>query len=86
MTTQRTSHRIKNWPEYNQALKNRGSITFWFAEEQQNTWKSSKKSEKKGRPEVYSDYLEDKNKLYEEFENKKYYLNAVNANTNLSFF
>jgi hypothetical protein len=55
MANQRTSYRIKNWPQYNQALKNRGSITFWFAEEQQNTWKSSKKSEKKGRPEVYSD-------------------------------
>ena len=55
MATQRTSYRIKNWPEYNRALKNRGSITFQFSEEEQNGWKSSKKSEKKDDPEVYSD-------------------------------
>ena len=49
-------------------------------------WRTYWKGWLEHRPEVYSDYLEDKNKLYEEFENKKYYLNAVNANTNLSFF
>ena len=55
MAPQRTSYRIKNWPQYNRALKNRGSITFWFAEEEKNRWKSSKKSGEKGHPEVYSD-------------------------------
>ena len=37
------------------------------------------------RPSVYSDYLEDRNKLIEEFGNKKFYLNAISGNTNLSF-
>ena len=23
-------YRLKNWPEYNQSLKNRGSIEFWI--------------------------------------------------------
>ena len=49
-------------------------------------WRTYWKGWLEHRPEVYSDYLDDKNKLYKEFENKKYYLNAVNANTNLSFF
>jgi hypothetical protein len=26
----KTSYRIKNWPEYEQSLQNRGDITFWF--------------------------------------------------------
>ena len=45
-------------------------------------WRTYWKGWLEHRPEVYSDYLDDKNKLYKEFENKKYYLNAVNANTN----
>ena len=55
MTSKTTSHRIKNWPKYNEALKNRGSITFWFSEEEQNGWQSRTKSGKKGRPEMYTD-------------------------------
>lgn len=55
MKTQKIRYGIKNWPQYNQSLKNRGSITVWFSEEVQSGWKSSKKSDKKGHPEVYSD-------------------------------
>ena len=49
-------------------------------------WRTYWKGWLEHRPEVYTDYIIEKNKLYDEFKNKKYYLNAVNANTNLSFF
>ena len=49
-------------------------------------WRTYWKGWLEHRPDVYSDYLLEKNKLYEEFKNKKYYLNVINANTNLSFF
>ncbi|GIU11512.1 hypothetical protein TUM4641_29600 [Shewanella morhuae] len=26
----KSKHRITNWPEYNKALVNRGSLTFWI--------------------------------------------------------
>ncbi len=53
--TSKTSHRISNWYQYNKSLKERGSITFWFSEDEKKTWKSQKKSKGKGRPELYSD-------------------------------
>ena len=49
-------------------------------------WRTYWKGWLEHRPEVYSDYLNDKNNLYDDFKNKKYYLNAINGNTNLSFF
>ena len=49
-------YRTRNWKEYNQALVNRGSITFWFNEEAIEKWHSSEKTGKPGRPEVYSDF------------------------------
>jgi hypothetical protein len=55
MTTKTTSYPLRNWPKYNEALKNRGSITFWFSEDEKNGWKSQKKADGKGRPEMYSD-------------------------------
>ena len=48
-------HRVRNWREYNQSLVNRGSITFWFREESVQNWYSSKKTGKRGHPEVYAD-------------------------------
>ena len=55
MTKQaKTKYRIHNWPEYNKALVQRGSITLWFSEECQKKWHDSSK-EKKGRPRIYSD-------------------------------
>ena len=49
-------------------------------------WRTYWKGWLEYRPEVYSDYLIEKNKLYTEFKNKKCYLKAINGNTNLSFF
>ena len=49
-------------------------------------WRTYWKGWLEHKSDVYLDYINDKNKLFEEFKNKKYYLNAINANTNLSFF
>jgi hypothetical protein len=48
-------YRIRNWREYNQSLVNRGSITFWFSDETIKKWHSSERSNKPGRPMIYSD-------------------------------
>jgi len=47
--------RIKNWPEYNQSLIRRGSITFWCDEDFLDNWLCCEKSGKRGAPNTYSD-------------------------------
>tara|TARA_A100001011_G_scaffold387603_1_gene465683 strand:- start:46 stop:1227 length:1182 start_codon:yes stop_codon:yes gene_type:complete len=49
-------------------------------------WRTYWKGWLEHKPEVYSDYINEKNRLIKEFKNKKYYLNAINGNTNLSFY
>ncbi len=49
-------------------------------------WRTYWKGWLEHRPSVYSDYLENRNKLIEKLGNKKFYLNAISGNTNLSFF
>ena len=34
----KSTYRIQNWPEYNQALKQRGSLTVWFCEDALEQW------------------------------------------------
>jgi len=43
-----------NWKQYNQALINRGSLTFWIVEEAIREWKQGKQN-KRGRPRVFSE-------------------------------
>ena len=45
-------YRTKNWPEYNKALKDRGSLTIWFNPEV--TWRAGPTG-KRGRQPRYSD-------------------------------
>jgi len=45
-------YRTRNWPEYNKALKRRGSLTIWFNPEV--TWKAAPTG-KRGRQPRYSD-------------------------------
>lgn len=45
-------YRTKNWPEYNRALKQRGSLTIWFNPE--ITWKAAPTG-KRGRQPRYTD-------------------------------
>jgi hypothetical protein len=45
---------IRNWKEYNEALVNRGSLTFWFDEQVIATWHDVENTPR-GHPVVYSD-------------------------------
>jgi|688.fasta_scaffold358728_2 hypothetical protein len=45
---------IHNWKEYNKALIQRGSITFWFSQDAIDKWHSLETSGKRGRPQIYS--------------------------------
>jgi len=48
-------YRVRNWPKYNKALIDRGSITLWIDEESINGWYENKNlSRKAGRPKKYS--------------------------------
>ena len=49
------TYRIRNWPEYNRALIQRGSITVWIDEKAIKNWFSSYHTCKAGRPATYSD-------------------------------
>jgi hypothetical protein len=48
-------YRTSNRPEYNRSLANRRSITFWFSKDVTNSWYSTQRTARKGRPETYSD-------------------------------
>ena len=48
-------YRVTNWKEYNQALKQRGSLTFWLGDDLEGKWYEANLSGKRGRPLVYSD-------------------------------
>lgn len=47
-------YKTNNWKQYNQALINRGSLTFWIDEEAIRAWKQDKQN-KRGRPRIFSD-------------------------------
>jgi len=49
---------VKNWKQYNESLMNRGKVFFYISEEVLSQWNSNpkkKESQKRGRPEKYSD-------------------------------
>jgi len=50
----KTSYRIKNWPEYEKSLRNRGDITVWLSRDAINTW-TPPKNGKRGGQLIYSD-------------------------------
>jgi hypothetical protein len=50
----KAKYRIRNWREYNQALVNRGSLTFWFDEEAIGSWCETQRSGRRGAPRWYS--------------------------------
>jgi hypothetical protein len=45
---EKTRYQINNWPAYNEALKNRGSVTLWFSQEIIKAW-YSKRNKRKSR-------------------------------------
>lgn len=48
-------YRIRNWGEYNQGLRQRGSFTVWLSQEVLDHWLSSVRSGKRGASNSYSD-------------------------------
>jgi hypothetical protein len=48
-------YKVINWPEYNQALVDRGNFTLWISEEVIAQWRHENEELKVGRPFVYSD-------------------------------
>jgi len=48
-------YRIRNWSEYNAALKQRGSLTFWVSEEVLEQWLETKETGQRGASRTYSD-------------------------------
>lgn len=54
-SVEKNKYRVTNWPEYDRALVNRGSLTVWFEEEHvRNNWKPAPTG-KRGAPIEYSD-------------------------------
>ncbi len=47
--------KITNWPSYNKALKQRGSLTVWLDESAIAAWTEKNTTERRGRPLHYSD-------------------------------
>lgn len=54
-TPPKTTYRIRNWKEYDAALKQRGSITFWVNEAVIEQWKNTEKTGKRGASNEYTD-------------------------------
>lgn len=52
---EKVSYKVTNWKDYNQALKQRGSITIWLSEDLEENWLTPSATEsKRGRPFIYS--------------------------------
>jgi len=43
-------YRIRNWPEYNRALINRGRLTVWFDEHMVGAWRNTEPATGPGAP------------------------------------
>jgi Transposase DDE domain len=54
-TKPKPSYRVRNWSEYDAALKQRGSLTFWIDEAVIEGWINAQKSGRRGASKHYSD-------------------------------
>jgi DDE family transposase len=52
--TYKTAYRVKNWHEYDQALRDRGDITLWMSQDAIHAW-TPPQTGKRGAQRVYSD-------------------------------
>lgn len=48
-------YRLRNWKQYNKALRQRGDLNFWVDEEALKSWYCAKKTGKRGAPRLYQD-------------------------------
>jgi hypothetical protein len=51
----RPRYKIRNWAKYNEALVNRGNLTFWISDELIAEWRHANPDGLQGRPFTYSD-------------------------------
>ena len=54
-TKPKPSYRVRNWSEYDAALKQRGSLTFWIDEAVIEGWVNEQKSGRRGASNYYSE-------------------------------
>lgn len=47
-------YQVRNWPDYNKSLAQRGSITFWFSDDAIKNWHRVEQTGKRGKPALYS--------------------------------
>jgi len=54
-STSKKKYKVTNWREYNNGLRTRGSLTFWFSEDFEKEWFATSDSHpQRGRPFTYS--------------------------------
>jgi hypothetical protein len=53
--TKKATYRIRNWKEYNRALKQRGSLTIWLCDEAIENWATEELSGGRGASPTYTD-------------------------------
>lgn len=51
----KANYKVRNWKEYDQALKQRGCISFWVSEEVVEQWRNQQKTGRKGASNYYSE-------------------------------
>ena len=55
-SSKRSRYKVVNWREYNEALKQRGSLTVWFSDDFEESWLANKDVKpRRGRPFLYSE-------------------------------
>ncbi len=50
-----SQYKVRNWSDYNESLKKRGSLSIWISEDSRAQWYPLKKSHQVGAPQKYSD-------------------------------
>jgi hypothetical protein len=55
-TKQKQRYKVKNWPEYNQAMVNPDSLMLWFEESQLERWHQPERTGYRGSLMSYSDW------------------------------
>src|SRR3954464_6561457 len=51
----RARYKVRNWPAYDRALQQRGSLTVWVTPEALAAWHPPRRTGQRGRPRDYSD-------------------------------
>ncbi len=50
----KTKYRLRNWRDYNRSLRQRGSLTFWIAEDLLSNWIAAEKTGVRGASPRYT--------------------------------